>query len=200
MPSRRAMVPRPLPGIEAWVTRRILLAGLLLALSLPAPQATTAQSAAAARPLPRLRVSENHRFLVTEKDDPFFWLGDTAWEMLPPARLARRPSAICRTARSWASRWSRRSRSPSSTACTRRTRMAPRRCTDDDPTQPNEAYFTARGLDCPPRQRARSLCRLPADVGRQVEHQARRRPRDLQRRRTPSSTARGWGAATRMTA
>src|SRR6188472_4283516 len=81
MPSRRAMVPRPLPGIEAWVTRRILLAGLLLALSLPAPQATTAQSAAAARPLPRLRVSDNHRFLVTEKDDPFFWLGDTAWEI-----------------------------------------------------------------------------------------------------------------------
>jgi hypothetical protein len=27
-------------------------------------------------------VSENHRFLVTEKGKPFFWLGDTAWELL----------------------------------------------------------------------------------------------------------------------
>jgi len=26
-----------------------------------------------------LKVSENHRFLVDEKGDPFFWLGDTGW-------------------------------------------------------------------------------------------------------------------------
>lgn len=31
--------------------------------------------------LPRLRVSENKRFLVTEQGKPFFWLGDTAWEL-----------------------------------------------------------------------------------------------------------------------
>lgn len=31
--------------------------------------------------LPRLKVSENRRFLVTETGDPFFWLGDTAWEL-----------------------------------------------------------------------------------------------------------------------
>lgn len=31
--------------------------------------------------LARLRVSENHRFLVTEDGRPFFWLGDTAWEL-----------------------------------------------------------------------------------------------------------------------
>lgn len=31
--------------------------------------------------LPRLRVSENRRFLVTEGGNPFFWLGDTAWEL-----------------------------------------------------------------------------------------------------------------------
>ena len=30
---------------------------------------------------PRLKVSENKRFLVTEKGEPFFWLGDTAWEL-----------------------------------------------------------------------------------------------------------------------
>lgn len=30
---------------------------------------------------PRLKVSENKRFLVTENGAPFFWLGDTAWEL-----------------------------------------------------------------------------------------------------------------------
>jgi len=31
--------------------------------------------------LPRLKVSDNHRFLVTDDGRPFFWLGDTAWEL-----------------------------------------------------------------------------------------------------------------------
>ncbi len=31
--------------------------------------------------LPRIQVSKNQRFLVTEDGDPFFWLGDTAWEL-----------------------------------------------------------------------------------------------------------------------
>lgn len=31
--------------------------------------------------LPKLKVSETRRFLVTEKGEPFFWLGDTAWEL-----------------------------------------------------------------------------------------------------------------------
>ena len=30
---------------------------------------------------PRLKVSENHRFLITEAGQPFFYLGDTAWEL-----------------------------------------------------------------------------------------------------------------------
>jgi hypothetical protein len=34
-----------------------------------------------AGPLPSLKVSENRRFLVTTDDKPFFWLGDTAWEL-----------------------------------------------------------------------------------------------------------------------
>jgi hypothetical protein len=34
-----------------------------------------------AAPLPRPRVSDNHRFLVTQDGQPFFWLGDTAWEL-----------------------------------------------------------------------------------------------------------------------
>ncbi len=35
----------------------------------------------ATEPLPRLRVSDNHRFLVTRDGRPFFYLGDTAWEL-----------------------------------------------------------------------------------------------------------------------
>ncbi len=31
--------------------------------------------------LPRLKVSENKRFLIHEDGTPFFWLGDTAWEL-----------------------------------------------------------------------------------------------------------------------
>ncbi|MCW5964603.1 MAG: glycoside hydrolase family 140 protein [Bryobacterales bacterium] len=31
--------------------------------------------------LPRLKVSENRRFLVTESGEPFFYLADTAWEL-----------------------------------------------------------------------------------------------------------------------
>ena len=31
--------------------------------------------------LPKIKVSDNQRFLVTEAREPFFWLGDTAWEL-----------------------------------------------------------------------------------------------------------------------
>ncbi len=31
--------------------------------------------------LQRLKVSDNHRFLVTEDGNPFFWMADTAWEL-----------------------------------------------------------------------------------------------------------------------
>ena len=49
--------------------------GLIAAASL------TLTTAAAAGPLPRLKVSANKRFLVTAGGQPFFWLGDTAWEL-----------------------------------------------------------------------------------------------------------------------
>ena len=41
--------------------------------------------------LPRLKISENHRFLVTEVGNPFFWLGDTAWWIrgIRPAEVDR---------------------------------------------------------------------------------------------------------------
>jgi hypothetical protein len=48
---------------------------LLLALAICAPSAP-----ADAAP-PRLKVSENRRFLVYEDGRPFFYLGDTAWEL-----------------------------------------------------------------------------------------------------------------------
>ncbi len=32
--------------------------------------------------LPQLKISDNQRYLVTQNDDPFFWLGDTAWELI----------------------------------------------------------------------------------------------------------------------
>jgi hypothetical protein len=32
--------------------------------------------------MPRLKISDNKRFLVHEGGKPFFWLGDTAWELL----------------------------------------------------------------------------------------------------------------------
>src|SRR5215217_389947 len=37
--------------------------------------------AASAAPLPALKVADNKRFLVTADGKPFFWLGDTAWEL-----------------------------------------------------------------------------------------------------------------------
>ncbi len=40
-----------------------------------------AAPAFAQSPLPRLKVSDNKRFLVTADGEPFFWLGDTAWEL-----------------------------------------------------------------------------------------------------------------------
>jgi hypothetical protein len=51
----------------------------------------------AASDLPRLRVSENGRFLVTEGDQPFFWLGDTAWRMINRAsrvKTENQPSVL----------------------------------------------------------------------------------------------------------
>ncbi len=48
----------------------------LVVLSLPSSSGLCAPEA-----LPRLKVSDNHHFLVTDTGQPFFWLGDTAWEL-----------------------------------------------------------------------------------------------------------------------
>lgn len=51
------------------------------ALFCPVALALSLSFAQAAAPLPRLKVSENRRFLVTAGGQPFFWLGDTTWEL-----------------------------------------------------------------------------------------------------------------------
>jgi len=44
-----------------------------------AARADTPALAPASSALPRLTIADNHRFLVTDRGEPFFWLGDTAW-------------------------------------------------------------------------------------------------------------------------
>ncbi len=43
--------------------------------------ASRVQAAAPVKPLAKLKVSDNKRFLVTSDGKPFFYLGDTAWEL-----------------------------------------------------------------------------------------------------------------------
>jgi len=47
------------------------------------------ESSAPARVLPRIKVSPNGRFLITENRKPFFWLADTGWWMtgISPAEV-----------------------------------------------------------------------------------------------------------------
>jgi hypothetical protein len=42
--------------------------------------------------LPRLQVSSNQRFIITENNRPFFWLADTAWELFH--RLTREEAKL----------------------------------------------------------------------------------------------------------
>ena len=157
------------------------LSTLLLALALATPSAT-AQS-----PMTRLKVSDNQRFLVYEDGRPFFYLGDTAWELFhrlnreeadrylagPRAQgLHRHPGGGARRAR--------RARRPESlrapAAGRQRSRAAGRE------GGPGERLLGPRGLHRREGQLARALRRLPADVGRQVEQEVGRRARDLHRR------------------
>jgi len=44
-----------------------------------------------------LKVSANGRFLIDGNNKPFFYLGDTAWELFQPGATVRMPSIISRT-------------------------------------------------------------------------------------------------------
>jgi hypothetical protein len=70
-----------------WLALCSLLGLALGASALGAAPESAAAPGAGPKALPRLRVSENHRFLVTEDGRPFFYLADTAWELFH--RLSR---------------------------------------------------------------------------------------------------------------
>lgn len=90
--------------------------------------------------LPRLEVSDNKRFVVTDENQPFFWLGDTAWELLH--RLTREE-----TERYLRNRAARRFTVIQAVALAERDGLqtpnayGERPLVDNDPTKPNEAYF-----------------------------------------------------------
>ena len=93
-----------------------------------------------AQTLPALRVSENKRFLVTADGQPFFWLGDTAWELFH--RQTREDAE-----RYLRDRADRRFTVIQAVALAEFDGLgAPnaygdRPLADNDPTRPNEAYF-----------------------------------------------------------
>lgn len=90
--------------------------------------------------LPRLQVSSNRRFIVTENGDPFFWLGDTAWELFH--RLNREEAE-----RYFANRQAHRFTVIQAVALAEFDGLntpnayGERPLFDNDPTRPNEAYF-----------------------------------------------------------
>ena len=69
------MLPRRSPAGAGYALRLVVGLAAVLATGMVAH----AQPAPGA--MPRLQVSENQRFLVTDDGRPFFWLGDTAWEL-----------------------------------------------------------------------------------------------------------------------
>ena len=90
--------------------------------------------------LPYIRVSENRRFLVTETGVPFFWLGDTAWELFH--RLTREEAQFY-----FAARQRQRFTVIQAVALAEFDGLntpnayGERPLHDNDPTRPNEAYF-----------------------------------------------------------
>lgn len=61
----------------SWPSTRGLVRSLTILLLV-----STCWSVARVEDLPRLQVSDNARYLVTENGRPFFWLGDTAWSLI----------------------------------------------------------------------------------------------------------------------
>ena len=90
--------------------------------------------------LSRLQMSSNRRFIITETGDPFFWLGDTAWELFH--RLNREEAE-----RYFANRQANRFTVIQAVALAEFDGLntpnayGERPLLDNDPTRPNEAYF-----------------------------------------------------------
>ncbi|MFY0687499.1 MAG: glycoside hydrolase family 140 protein [Cyclobacteriaceae bacterium] len=88
----------------------------------------------------RLKVSDNQRFLVTENGAPFFWLGDTAWELFhrcdrdeATMYLEKRASQGFNVVQAVALAELDGLNTPNP--------YGNRPLVDNDPTKPNEAYF-----------------------------------------------------------
>lgn len=75
VPDENGPVYEAVDADQAIATSEFWRAMTLLAASLPKPALIQAP------PAP-LRVSDNHRFLVTADGKPFFWLADTAWQLI----------------------------------------------------------------------------------------------------------------------
>lgn len=90
--------------------------------------------------LPRIQVSANKRFLVTEDGAPFFWLGDTAWELFH--RLTRVEAAHFFDVRQ-AQRFTviQAVVLAEFDGLNTPNVYGERPLVDNDPTRPNEAYF-----------------------------------------------------------
>ena len=104
------------------------------------------RSRSPAQTLPGLKVSENKRFLVTADGQPFFWLGDTAWELFH--RLTREEAE-----RYLHNRAERRFTVIQAVALaefdglTTPNAYGDRPLVDNDPTQPERGVLRARRLD-----------------------------------------------------
>ncbi len=157
--------------------------GLVRTLGLTVLLATVVVTPIAAQPA-LLKVSDNKRFLVTADGRPFFWLGDTAWELFHrPTRedvhryLRKRAEQRFTVIQAVALAEFDGLNEPNA--------YGHRPLVNNDPTTPDvkdgpdNDYWDH--VDFVVRQAgiARALRRVPADVGRQVERQSRRRARDL---------------------
>jgi hypothetical protein len=58
---------------------KLQISAILIVLFLVVTTCTPKVQTEKKKVLPVLRVSENHRYLIDEKGNPFFWLGDTGW-------------------------------------------------------------------------------------------------------------------------
>jgi hypothetical protein len=128
------MLPRRSSVRAGRALRPVLGLAAILGSANPLP----AQSAPGS--LPRLTVSENQRYLVTADGRPFFWLGDTAWELFH--RLSREE-----TERYLRNRAERRFTVIQAVALAELDGLnvpnaeGERPLVDNDPARPNEKYF-----------------------------------------------------------
>ena len=95
---------------------------------------------AAQAPLPQLKVSDNKRFLVAADGRPFFWLGDTAWELFHRATREEAERYLKKRGPAIHGHPGGRAREFDGLSAPNAYGHTPLR--NNDPTQPNEDYFS----------------------------------------------------------